>query len=155
MPDAHRNKKTSIENRVTRIEMFTISVETQFTASHQLCLPAPAFPDASRGGGSDDSKEPLHQHNWLVTAQVSSDKLNPVGVVIDFHQLKAMVDKITDELDGKQLEKVDYFKQNNSSAESVAKYIYEKLESKLPKGIRLENISIVEEPGCSAKFEKP
>jgi 6-pyruvoyltetrahydropterin/6-carboxytetrahydropterin synthase len=121
--------------------LFTISVETHFQASHQLTFP-------------DGSKEPLHRHNWLVTADVSGEELNSTGFVMDFHQLKAMVDNIVAEFDGGRLGENDYFQQNSSSAESVAKYIYEELSAKLPEGVELEAVKVVEQPGCSAKFSK-
>ena len=35
---------------------------------------------------------------------------------------------------------------------NVAKYVYEQLEPKLSRGIKLEAVRVVEEPGCSAKF---
>ena len=119
--------------------MFTISVETRFWASHQLSLP-------------DGSKEPLHGHNWSVTAELGSDKLDSMGVVMDFEQLKAMLGDITAGLGNVELEKNDYFRRNNSSAESVAKYIYERLITKLPRGVKLESVGVVEEVGCTAKF---
>ena len=136
----HKARATGHESR----DMFTISVETHFWASHQLTLP-------------DGSKEPAHQHNWLVTADVSSEKLNSMGLVMNFRRLKAMVDNIVAEFDnpGTQgLDRIDYFQRNNSSAENVAKYIYEKLRTRLPKGVKLRSIRVVEEPGCSAKFSK-
>jgi len=119
--------------------MFTISVETSFRASHQLALP-------------DGSKEPAHYHNWLVTAEVGSNELNSMGVVMDFHGLKAALDDIVAEFDNSQLEAISYFRQNNPSAENVAGYVYEKLRIKLPKGVELRNIRVGEEPGCLAKF---
>jgi len=122
--------------------LFIVSVETHFWASHQLTL-------------ADGSKEPLHRHNLTVTADVSSDKLNSMGLVMDFCQLKAMVDNIVAEFDNIPLDRIDYFRQNNSSAENVAKYIYEKLRTKLPRDVNLQSIRVVEEPGCSAKFSKP
>ena len=121
--------------------MFTVSVETRFRASHRLTLP-------------DGLKEPLHQHNWAVTADVSSVKLNSMGLVVDFRRLKAMVDDIIAEFDNTLLDRIDYFQRNSSSAETIAKYIYEKLEPKLPKGVKLNHIKVVEEPGCSAKSSK-
>jgi 6-pyruvoyltetrahydropterin/6-carboxytetrahydropterin synthase len=123
------------------LNMFTISVETRFRASHQLTLP-------------DGSKEPVHNHNWSVTANVSGDKLNAMGVVMDFHRLKSAVDKIAAEFDKISLDRIDYFRRNNPSAENVAKYIYQKLDPKLPKGLKLRSIEVEEEPGCSAKFSK-
>jgi len=121
--------------------MFTISVETGFRASHQLILPS-------------GSKEPAHRHNWLVTADVSSDSLNAMGVVIDFRRLKAAVDNIVAEFDNKSFSRINYFRRNNPSAENVAKYIYEKLKPKLPTGLKLRRIKVREEPGCSAEFTK-
>jgi 6-pyruvoyltetrahydropterin/6-carboxytetrahydropterin synthase len=122
--------------------MFTVSVETHFGASHQLTLP-------------DGLKEPLHHHNWVVTANLSSDKLDSMGFVMDFCRLKAVVDKTIAEFDNVPLDSIDYFRRNNSSAENVAKYIFDKLEPKLPGGVELRSIRVVEEPGCSAKFSKP
>jgi len=124
--------------------MFTISVETHFWASHQLVLP-------------DGSKESVHNHNWSVTAELSSEKLDSMAVVMDFQKLKAMVDNIVAEFDNPDLSglnEISYFKQNSPSAENVAKYIYEKLLIKLPKGVKLQSIRIVEEKGCSAKFSE-
>jgi 6-pyruvoyltetrahydropterin/6-carboxytetrahydropterin synthase len=121
-------------------KMFTISVETHFWASHQLAVP-------------DGSKEPLHHHNWLVTAEVSSDRLNDMAVVMDFHELKQMVDNIADEFNNKALNETNSFQQNNPSAENVAKYIYDKLRAELPEGLKLRNVKVVEQTGCSAIYE--
>ena len=119
--------------------MFTISVERHFQASHQLTLP-------------DGSKEPLHNHDWVVTATISSEKLNNMGIVMDFQNLKAMIDKTVAGFDNKSLESIGYFQRINSSAENVAKYIYDKLRNELPEGVKLLNIRVVEEPGCLAEF---
>jgi len=98
------------------------------------------------------SKEPVHQHDWVVTADVSSERLNNMGVVMDFQALQAMIDKTVAGFDNKALESIGYFQQNNPSAENVARYIYEKLRIELPEGVQLRNIRVVEEPGCSAMF---
>ncbi len=121
--------------------MFTISVETHFWASHQLTL-------------LDGSKEPEHHHNWSVTADVSSDSLNSMGLVMDFGQLKKLLSDIGAEFDNMTLNNTDYFKKNSSSAENVAKYIYEKLRAKLPKAVKIQSVKVVEEPGCAAIFSK-
>jgi 6-pyruvoyltetrahydropterin/6-carboxytetrahydropterin synthase len=126
---------SSIEHR----EMFTISAETHFWASHQLLL-------------QDGSKEPVHYHNWLVTAEVCSDKLNDMAVVMDFHDLKKMLDNIVAEFDNKAINETEYFRQNNPSAENVAKYIYDKLRMGLPESVKLRNVKVVEQASCSAKF---
>ncbi len=121
--------------------MFTISVQTHFRALHQLILP-------------DGSKEPPHSHNWIVTANVCSDVLSNIGVVMDFSQLKSAVEIITSEFDNISMDRIDYFQRNNPSAENVAKYIYEKLESKLPKELELRSIKVEEEQSCWAEYTK-
>ena len=121
--------------------MFTISVETHFRASHRLNLP-------------DGDTERAHYHDWVVTAEVSSKKLNNLAIVINFQKLKQMLDNIVTKVDNTALNNLRYFKQNNPSAENVARYIFEKLDQKLPKGTKLENVKVVEEPGCWAKFSK-
>jgi len=121
--------------------LYTISIETNFRASHQLTL-------------SEGRKEALHKHDWQVRAEVCSDRVNNLGLVMDFHRLKRLVDDIVADFDSRQLDEFDYFQRNSSSAESVSKYIYEKLEGKLPKGVRLKHVRVVEERGCSAKFSR-
>jgi 6-pyruvoyltetrahydropterin/6-carboxytetrahydropterin synthase len=91
--------------------MLTVSVETNFWASHRLTLP-------------DGSKEPVHSHNFSVTAEVAGQKLSNMGLVMDFHRLKAMLDDIVSEFDNVPLDSIDYFKPVNSTAENVAKYIF-------------------------------
>lgn len=119
--------------------LFTVSVEARFNASHQLALP-------------HGSKEPLHTHEWTVTAEVCSDELNSMGLVMDFNRLKQNLDDIVADFQGKTLETIEYFHKNNSSAENVAKYIYQKMSPELSKNVRLDSVSVVEEPGCTAKF---
>ena len=119
--------------------MFTISVEAHFRASHQLILP-------------DGSKETPHHHDWHVTANVGSNKLNNIGIVMNFHKLRELLENVVAELDHTTLEKTSYFHKNNPTAENVAKYIYDKLEPKLPEGVKLRNIEVIEAPGCTAKF---
>jgi 6-pyruvoyltetrahydropterin/6-carboxytetrahydropterin synthase len=121
--------------------MFIISVERRFRASHQLILP-------------DGSKEPVHNHDWVVAAKVGCEKLNNMGVVMNFQKLQAMIDEIVAGFNNKALETVGYFKQNNPSAENVSKYRYEQLRMELPEGVKLQSVRVVEEPGCSATYQE-
>jgi 6-pyruvoyltetrahydropterin/6-carboxytetrahydropterin synthase len=121
--------------------MFEISVEMNFFASHQLVLP-------------DGSKESAHEHIWEVAAFVNSKKLNNIGIVMDFRELRQMLEDITAPFDKKMLNNLEYFQKNNPSAENVAKFIFEKLEPLLPENVKLSGISVVEAPQSKAKFCK-
>ena len=119
--------------------MYSINVETHFWASHRLRL-------------ADGSNEPSHGHNWAVTAQVSAKRLDSMGLAIDFGRIRVMLDRIIAELDNESLEKLDYFRQNNPSAENVAKYVFDKLEPQLPKNLKLDFVQVAEQLGCAAKY---
>ena len=121
--------------------MFTIRVTNSFQASHQLTL-------------SDGLKEKLHSHDWEVAVEVSSERLNDMGLVMDFVLLKGIIDGVTDVLEGEKLEEIECFQQHGSSAEIVAKYIYDEVSPQLPANVSLCAVSVVEAPGCLAKFSK-
>jgi len=121
--------------------LFTVSVETSFNARHSMVL-------------ADGSREQPHHHNWTVSAQVGSDRLDERGVVMDFNRLKTMLDDIVAVLDNAVLDGIDYFQQNKASAEMVAIYIYEKLQVQLPEGVTLADVRVTEQAGCSAKFSR-
>jgi 6-pyruvoyl-tetrahydropterin synthase len=121
--------------------LFTITIETQFKASHGVALP-------------NGSREPEHEHFWAVTVEVSTDKLDKRGMAIDFAQLKARLGDVTSQLSGDLLNNVDYFRQNGPTAENVAAYVYTKLEPNLPTGVRLQGVTVSEQIGCSARYTK-
>ena len=121
--------------------MYSVIVKTSFKATHNLHF-------------TDGSKEPAHEHQWLITTEISSEKLNKIGLVIDFNEVKGYLKEITAELEGKNLDEIPYFSKKNPSAENVAQYIYEKLEYKLESEVKLEYIMVVEEIGCIGKYSK-
>lgn len=121
--------------------MFEVRVETHFKASHQLAF-------------SDGLQEPLHEHSWQVWVDINRNNLGRTGLVIDFHLLKQMAAQSVTELENRSLNEIEYFQVNIPSAENVAKYIFEKLESKLPNGVTLSSVRVFEQPGFSAKFTK-
>lgn len=121
--------------------MFTIRVEISFRAFHRLNLP-------------DGSMEPAHDHDWQVTVEVSRGKLDKMGLVMNFQKLKAILEEAVSDFENTALETISYFQRNNSSAENVARCIYERVRAKLPEDVKLRSVRVVEEPGCSAEFSK-
>ncbi len=121
--------------------MFKVIVQTSFWASHQLTLP-------------DGKKEPIHSHNWKVTAEVSGEKLNQTGLLIDFDKLKKLLDNITESFTNQTPENNEYFRNSSLSAEMIAKYIFENLQPQLPEHLVLDCVSVTEEQGCTGKFLK-
>jgi 6-pyruvoyltetrahydropterin/6-carboxytetrahydropterin synthase len=119
--------------------MFTISIETTFNASHQLTLP-------------DGSKEPLHSHNWALIVAVCSEKLNEMGLVMDFCHLKTIINQTLAVFENVQLEDTNCFDRINASAENVARYLYARIKGFLPAGVKLKFVRVTEAPGCNAEY---
>jgi 6-pyruvoyltetrahydropterin/6-carboxytetrahydropterin synthase len=121
--------------------LFTVTIETQFKASHSVST-------------LDGTSEPEHEHFWAVAVEVGAQKLNDRGMAVDFAKLKAKLNDITSQLSGGSLNNVEYFQKAHATAESVAEYIFNKIEAHLPEGVRLEGVTVSEQVGCSAKYHK-
>ena len=116
---------------------FEISTVRRFSASHQLRL-------------YDGSLEPLHGHEWVVKVTAAAQKLDAIGVVMDFHELERRVDQIVGPMDQRHLNELAAFANVNPSAENVAGHIAAKLE--LPAGVRLMSVEVWETPENSAVY---
>jgi 6-pyruvoyltetrahydropterin/6-carboxytetrahydropterin synthase len=120
--------------------MFTIIVETEFFAEHQLGMP-------------DGNKEPLHGHRWKVTAAVAAEALDSAGLAFDFHRLKDILDKIIRPLAGRKLEECEPFGRVNASAENVARYIFDRLTGQIMPPVQLCWVEVTEADGCKVRYE--
>jgi 6-pyruvoyltetrahydropterin/6-carboxytetrahydropterin synthase len=98
--------------------VYDLSIETQFSAAHQL-------------RGYKGKCEELHGHNWRVQITVNSDRLNDIGLAIDFHELKAMAAEVLSSLDHSFLNEVFPFTEINPSSENIARWIFESMKKKL------------------------
>lgn len=119
--------------------MYTIFVEMPFKAQHQLTF-------------EDGTQEPLHEHQWKVCAAVSGEKLNKEDTVIDFEELKSLLDNILQDFQGQRLEALGIFEHRNVSAETLACTIYNQLAPQLPNTVVLTYIDVTESPGCRARY---
>ncbi len=99
--------------------MYELKIRDNFSAAHNL-------------RNYKGKCEHLHGHNYSVIVSFISKKTDKNGLVIDFVFLKDILKKVLDKLDHKYLnEDVDFFKNNNPSAENIAKYIFKSLKKKV------------------------
>ena len=95
--------------------MYELTVIVEFEAAHRIV----DYP------GKCDR---LHGHNWSVEVTVEGEKLNSLGMLIDFKELKGEVNKVMDLLDHNYLNELPAFQKINPTAENIAKFIYEKMK---------------------------
>jgi 6-pyruvoyltetrahydropterin/6-carboxytetrahydropterin synthase len=116
--------------------MYSITVEGNFSSAHNL-------------RGYKGQCEDLHGHNWQVQVRIASDKLDKIGMVMDFRVVKDELNKILDKLDHKYLNKIPYFKKVNPTSEGISKYIYDCLKPKLS---ALSSVTVWESENCCATY---
>ena len=117
---------------------FDITATRRFSAAHQLRL-------------YDGALEPLHGHNWVVRVTVSADKLDAIGVVMDFHELERLVDAVVAPWHNRHLNELEPFARDlNPSAENVALHIARSL--RLPQGVSLRRVEVWETDENSAIY---
>ena len=98
--------------------------------------------------------ESLHGHNWKVEVEISRKKLNSLGLVMDFKELKEKLNKVLENLDHKVLNEIDYFKERNPTSEEIAFYIFSQLKKILPQDCQLVKVSVWEKDDSCAIYEE-
>ena len=100
--------------------MYEVIIEKMFSSAHFL----------RNYHGKD---EPLHGHNWKVQVRFRGPKLvQPEEYLIDFVQVRKILDEIIAKIDYKNINDVPPFDDRNSSAENIAHWIFEEFSKVLP-----------------------
>ncbi|RUM88837.1 MAG: 6-carboxytetrahydropterin synthase QueD [Thermodesulfatator sp.] len=121
--------------------MFELTVREEFSAAHQL-------------RGYAGACEKLHGHNWRVEIRVQGEKLNHIGILLDFKELREVLREVIAELDHRFLNEHPAFRTQNPSSENLARYIYERLAEKLAGyPVRVSRVTVCEtERACATYF---
>jgi len=98
--------------------MFEVTVEQTFAAGHAL--------REYKG-----KCENVHGHNYRVQITVEGEKLNRIGLLVDFVELKKAVREVADRLDHQFINDLEPFTVINPSAENMAKYFYDEVSRRL------------------------
>lgn len=93
---------------------FCLSVTVDFAAAHQL-------------HGYEGNCARLHGHNWKIIAEVSGQKLDDVGMVVDFKTMKKAARAAAKTLDHQFLNDIEPFDQLNPTAEHIAVWFFVEL----------------------------
>lgn len=122
--------------------MFELTVRTHFAAAHIL-----------RGYPGKCSRP--HGHNFGVHVTVEGPELGPVGMLMDFVELKRRVTALVDgELDHTDLNAHPAFAKDNPTAENIARFVYRQLAPDLPDGVSLQRVTIWESERASASYRE-
>ena len=123
--------------------MFEVTVEDTFAAGHAL-------------RGYRGKCENPHGHNYKVRVTLEGEKLDGIGLLFDFKDLKAVMADIIDRLDHQYLNDIEPFKAENPSAENLARYFYQETTGKLRSvtngRVRVKDVIVWETDTTTARY---
>ena len=123
--------------------MFEVSVEYSFAAGHAL-------------RGYKGKCENVHGHNYKVRVTVEGEKLNSIGLLMDFSDLRSALKELAERFDHHFLNEVEPFKETNPSAENLACYLGTELQRKIKdRGLNINNVTVWETETTSASYRPP
>lgn len=121
--------------------MHEVMIEMGFSSAHAL-------------RGYQGKCENLHGHNYRVEVYVRGRKLNNIGLLIDFKELKAATRKVVDYLDHKNLNELPPFEMEiNPSAEEMAAFFLQEVGSQINDDrAQVYKVRVWETDTCAATF---
>lgn len=122
--------------------MYQLTVTGHFAAAHSL-------------RNFKGRCEALHGHNWKVEVVVSGSQLDQADLLMDFGELKKLMNQAMDQLDHRYLNEVPPFDQVNPSSEMIAKWLFENIAQGLPPQVRMHSVSAWESHRAKATYFGP
>lgn len=122
--------------------MYEVTVEREFSSGH--------FLRNYRG-----KCENPHGHNYKVRVALAGPRLNAIGLLYDFKDLKAFLRRETELLDHQYLNDLEPFRELNPSAENLARFLFERLEQALAanaEGVRVKTVTVYETDTTAAVY---
>ncbi|USN99372.1 MAG: 6-carboxytetrahydropterin synthase [Phycisphaeraceae bacterium] len=124
--------------------MYEITVEREFCAAHALSVAG--------------QREPLHGHNFRVTATIAGEELDHDGLLCDFHTVNAVLKEICRPFVNANLNDVEPFIGLNPTAEQIARHIADQLTASLDESLapaaRVASVRVSETTGCTAIYRR-
>ena len=120
--------------------MYQLTAEAHFDAAHAL-------------RGYRGKCENLHGHRFRVVARVRARKLDEIGLVYDFTELKANLNQVLARFDHSNLGEVPPFDVLNPSSENLATVVFNDLAGALAWApVTLYAVEVWESPESGAEY---
>ncbi len=121
---------------------YTLEVKAHFSAAHAL-----------RGYPGDCAR--LHGHNWHITLFVRADKLDELGMGVDYKLLKRALKDAIAPWDHQNLNEIPPFDRINPTSEAVARELFLRLADTINQpGIRVVAVRVAETCTAAATYQE-
>jgi len=118
--------------------MYELTIKSDFAASHFI------------------RKHPgkckrMHGHTWKVEVSIVGSRLNKLGMVIDFKEIKSELEDFLEVLDHTNLNDLPFFKKCNPTTENLAKYIFNGLKKRC-RPLTIKKVTVWESDRTSVSY---
>ena len=125
--------------------MYQITCRVEFDSAHRLL-------------GYDGPCANVHGHHYVAEVSVEGEKLDSLGMLMDFGELKRIVSNFVNKFWDHNL--LVHFKdalvslphfamtEGNPTAENMAKMLFQNTKGGLPAGVRMVGVRLFETPNC-------
>jgi 6-pyruvoyltetrahydropterin/6-carboxytetrahydropterin synthase len=99
----------------------------------------------------------MHGHRFDVRAAVTGSELGREQLLIDFHELRRLLEEIIAPFDHHCLNDTEYFAELSPTSENIARFIYDALAERLAQlesGVRLAWVSVSESPDTKVVYRE-
>lgn len=122
--------------------MHTIFKDFTFSAAHAI-------------RGHTRGCQNMHGHNYRVRVHLRAEQLDPLGMVLDFQDLKGMMQEIVGPFDHAVINDIPPFDVRNTTAELVSQYVYEEVARHLAdqERVRVARVEVWENDTACAIYE--
>jgi 6-pyruvoyltetrahydropterin/6-carboxytetrahydropterin synthase len=122
--------------------MHTICKDFTFAAAHAI-------------RGHTRGCQNLHGHNYRVRVHLQAERLDPLGMVMDFADLKTIVQEIVGPFDHAVINDIAPFDERNTTAELLSQYVFAEVARRLAdqERVRVARVEVWENDGACAMFE--
>ena len=122
--------------------MYEVSIDEEFSAAHAL-------------RGYKGKCENLHGHNWKVEVFVRGVRLDEIGMLVDFRELKAATRRVMTHLDHRNLNELKPFDNEiNPSSEHLAGFILHEVAAQINNDrVKVYKVRVWETPSTSATYQ--
>src|SRR5688500_9913872 len=99
--------------------------------------------------------ENLHGHNYRVRVHLRAERLDELGMVLDFADLKAMVQEILGPFDHRVINDIPPFDRRNTTAELLSQYVFAEVARRLAgqERVRVTRVEVWENDTACAVYE--
>ena len=118
--------------------MYELTVSSDFASAHIL-------------RGYQGRCKDLHGHTWKVDVTIEGQKLDDIGMVVDFRVIKKQLREFLEAIDHVYLNDLAYFKEVNPTTENLAKYIFEGF-SNVCRPLKLKRVRVWESENSSVVY---